>query len=115
MTLKMETDTDTTQSPAHCQQPIVRASRDTYPFREGYPFQVWHSVNCWNHKQGQVIHCHAKTLEVAQKEASTLRLYKILGRNGPTKKNYYGRVTIRRCPNDLRQARAAKGVDDTRD
>lgn len=61
---------------------------------------MWHSINCWNHKQGMIIHCHAKTLDVAKREAEHLRRYKITGRNGPTRKNYYGRVTIRKSPND---------------
>lgn len=76
-------------------------------FRPGYPFQVWHSINCWNHKQGMIIHCHAKTLDVAKREAEHLRRYKITGRNGPTRKNYYGRVTIRKSPNDEDQMAAS--------
>lgn len=71
-------------------------TRRTYPYREGYPYQVWKSVNCWDHTQGQMLHCHAQTREAAEEEARTLRRYKIMGRNGLTRKNYYGRVTVRR-------------------
>lgn len=53
------------------------------------------------------IHSHCATLEVAQKQASNLRRYKIMGRTGLTRKNYYGRITIRKRPNDQAVATAS--------
>lgn len=41
-------------------------------------------------------HSHCATLEIAQEQVANLRRYKIQGERGLTRKNYYGRVTIRR-------------------
>jgi hypothetical protein len=41
------------------------------------------------------IHSHCATLAGAQELAADLRKYKIQGARGLTRKNYYGRVTIR--------------------
>lgn len=65
-------------------------------FRKGYPFQVWHSVSTWHPELGLKLHSHCATEQVAEDLARDLRRYKIMGSNGPTRRNYYGRVTIRR-------------------
>lgn len=70
-------------------------------FRDGYPFQVWHSVSTWSPDLGMCIHSHCATLAVAEEQVANLRRYKIQGERGLTRRNYHGRITIRRQNADV--------------
>jgi len=54
-----------------------------------------------------VRHSHCATFDVAKEQAACLRSFKIRGERGPTKRNYYGRVTIRK-QNDRRDLSTAQ-------
>jgi len=97
--MKTETIESTTAPEIASDQRLVR------PWREGYPYQVWHDKSTGHKNMGRVCYGHCATLEEAEKWAKILRRYKIQG----SRRNYYGRVTIRRRPNAQEMRAGSEG------